>query len=54
MRVQDFVGETCKKSPLRRPKRGWENNIKVGFHEVGFWVLDWIELARIVTRGEHF
>jgi hypothetical protein len=38
-----FVGKPEGKSPLRRPRRRWENNIK---EEVGCGVMDWIELAQ--------
>jgi hypothetical protein len=30
---------------LERPRRRWEDNIKVGLQEVG-WGMDWIELAQ--------
>jgi hypothetical protein len=32
--------------PLRSPRRGWEDNIKMYLQEVGCGVVDWIELAR--------
>jgi hypothetical protein len=31
--------------PLGRPRRRWEDNIKVDIQEVG-WGMDWIELAQ--------
>jgi hypothetical protein len=31
--------------PLGRPRRRWENNIKVDFQEVG-WGHEWIDLAQ--------
>jgi hypothetical protein len=34
------------KRPLGRPRRRWENNIKVGLQEVGCGDMDWIELAQ--------
>jgi hypothetical protein len=34
------------KSPLGRPKRRWDDNIKMNLHEVGCGVMDWIELAQ--------
>jgi len=34
------------KRPLGRPKRGWEDNIKMGIHKVGCGGMDWIELAQ--------
>jgi hypothetical protein len=30
------------KRPLGRPKRRWENNIKMAFQEVGCGGMDWI------------
>jgi len=29
----------------KRPRRRWEDNIKMDFQEVGCVVVDWIELA---------
>ena len=29
---------------LERPRRRWEDNIKIDIQEVGFLVMDWIEL----------
>jgi hypothetical protein len=29
---------------LERPRRRWEDNIKMDFHEVGCGGMDWIEL----------
>jgi len=31
---------------LERPRRRWEDNIKVDFKEVGFGGMDWIKLAQ--------
>jgi hypothetical protein len=41
-----WVGEPEGKRPLGRPKRGWEDNIKMDLQEVGFGDMDWIELAQ--------
>jgi hypothetical protein len=32
--------------PLGRPRRRWEDNIKMDLQEVGFGGMDWIELAQ--------
>jgi hypothetical protein len=32
--------------PLGRPRRGWEDNIKIGLREIGFGDVDWIRLAK--------
>ena len=34
------------KRPLRRPKRRWEDNIKMDLQEVGAGCGDWMELAQ--------
>ena len=34
------------KRPLGRPRRGWENDIKINLYEVGCGGTDWIDLAR--------
>jgi hypothetical protein len=33
------------KRPLGRPRRRWEDNIKVDLREIGIEGVDWIELA---------
>jgi hypothetical protein len=38
-------GKPKGKRPLGRPRRRWENNIKVDLQEVGCGSMDWIELA---------
>jgi len=32
--------------PLGRPRRRWEDNIKMDLQKVGFWGMDWVELAQ--------
>ena len=39
------------KRSLGRPRRGWENNIKMDLQEVGCGGISWIELARNRDRG---
>jgi len=34
------------KRPLGRPRRRWEDNIKIDLQEVGCEGMDWIELAQ--------
>ena len=34
------------KRPTGRPRRRWEDNIKMDFQKVGCGVMDWIDLAR--------
>ena len=45
-RVQGSDGETWGKRPLRRPRRRWEDNIKMDLQEMGCRGRDWIELAQ--------
>jgi hypothetical protein len=40
-----LVGKPEGKRPLGRPRRRWEDNIKINLQEVG-WSMDWIELAQ--------
>ena len=37
--------------PLGRPRRGWEDNIKVDIQEVGWRGMAWIDLAQKRDRG---
>ena len=41
-----LVGKPEGKRQLRKPRRRWENNIKVDLQEVGCVGMDWIELAQ--------
>ena len=41
-----LVGKPEGKRPLRRPRRRWEDNIKMDLQEVGYRGMDWIELAQ--------
>ena len=41
-----LVGKPEGKSPLGRPSRRWEDNIKMDLQEVGCGAMDWIELAQ--------
>ena len=40
-----LVGKPEGRRPLGRPRRRWEDNIKMDFHEVGCGGVDWIALA---------
>ena len=40
------VGKPEGKRPLGRPRRRWEDNIKMNFQEVGGGCGDWMELAQ--------
>ena len=39
------------KSPLGRPRRRWEDNIRMDLQEVGGVCGDWMELAQVGTDG---
>ena len=41
-----LVGKPEGKRPLGRPRRRWEDNIKMDLHEVGRGCEDWIDLAQ--------
>ena len=40
-----LVGKYERKEPLGRPRRRWEDNIKMDLQEVGCGGMDWIELV---------
>jgi ribosome biogenesis protein Nip4 len=41
------AGKREGKTPLRRPRRRWEDNIKMDLSEIGFWGVDLIHLAQV-------
>ena len=45
-----LVGKPGGKRPLGRPRRRWEDNIKVDLQEVGCEGMEWIELAEDRNR----
>jgi len=45
-----FVGKHGGKRPLTRPRRRWEDNIRIDLREIGREFLDWIHLAQ--GRGQ--
>jgi hypothetical protein len=40
-----LVGRPKGKRPLERPRRRWEDNIKMDLREIGFDGVNWIQLA---------
>jgi hypothetical protein len=48
-----LVGRSEGKRPLGRPKRWWEDNIKLDLREIGIDGANWIRLAqdRVQWRG---
>ena len=49
-----LVGILEGKRTLGRPRRRWEDNIKMDLHEVGCGSMDWIELAEDRDRWRAF
>jgi len=41
-----LLGKPEGKRPLRRPRRRWEDNIKMDLQEMGCGGMDWMELAQ--------
>jgi len=48
-----LVGKPEGRRLLGRPRRRWEDNIKVYVHKVGFWVWTGSSWLRIGTGGGH-
>jgi len=45
-----LVGNSKGKRPLGKPRRSWEDNIKMELQEVGCGCMAWIELAQDRNR----
>jgi hypothetical protein len=41
-----LVGKPEGKRPFGRPRRRWEDVIRIDLKEIGFWGVDWIRLAQ--------
>jgi hypothetical protein len=48
------VGKPDGKRPMGRPRRRWEDNIKMDLQEVGCRAMGWIELAQDTDRWRVF
>jgi hypothetical protein len=44
------VGKPEGRRPLGRPRRRWEDNIKMDLREVGWGGMDWINVAQDMDR----
>jgi hypothetical protein len=45
-----LVGKPEGKRPLGRPRRGWEDEIRIDLGEIGLGGVDWIRLAQDRNR----
>jgi hypothetical protein len=45
-----LVGKPEGRRPLGRPRRRWEDNIKMDLREVGWGGMDWINVAQVRDR----
>jgi hypothetical protein len=41
-----LVSKPKGRTPLGRPRRRWEDNITIDLREIGWGVMDWINLAQ--------
>jgi hypothetical protein len=41
-----LVGKPEGKRPLGRPRRRWEDNIKMGRREIGWGCMEWIQMGQ--------
>ena len=49
-----LTGKPEGKRPLGRPRRRWEDNIKMDLQEVGWGFGNWMELAQDMDRWRAF
>jgi hypothetical protein len=49
-----LLGKHEGKRPLGRPRRRWEDNIKMGRREIGWDGVDWIDMAHDMDRYRAF
>jgi hypothetical protein len=47
-----LVGRPQGRRPLERPRRRWEDNIKMDVQEVGWGGMDWIDMAQDRDRWQ--
>jgi hypothetical protein len=47
-----LVGKPEGKRPLRRPRRRWEDGIRMDLREIGLGGVDWIQLAQDRERWQ--
>jgi hypothetical protein len=49
-----LVARPAGKRPLGRPRRRWEDNIKMDLREIGIDVANWIQLAQDTVQWRAF
>jgi hypothetical protein len=47
-----LVGKPEGKRPLGRPRRRWEDGIRMDLNEIGLWGVDWIRLSQDRDRWQ--
>jgi hypothetical protein len=47
-----FIGKPEGKGPLGRPRRRWEDGIRMDLREIGWGSVDWIQLAQDGDRWQ--
>jgi len=47
-----MLGKPGGKRPIGRPRRRWEDNIKMDLQEIGCGGMDWIEIAQDRDRWQ--
>ena len=47
-----LTGKPKGKRPLERPRRRWEDNIKIDLEEIGISAGNWVDSAQIGIIGE--
>jgi hypothetical protein len=45
-----LVGEPEGKRPFARPRHRWEGGIRMGFREIGWGSVEWIQMAQDTDR----
>ena len=51
---RNLVGKSEGKKPLGKPRRRWEDNIKMDLQEVGCEGMDWVDLVKDRDRWRTF
>jgi hypothetical protein len=46
MHISILVGKPERKRPVRRPRCGWDDNIKMDLREIGWGGVEWINLSQ--------